>query len=525
MASLQRTPYGSILNRNKPDTTITWSLHEFKLAIWKHLAKTIIVDCGKFNGPNWVGSRNDIFPINLDPKNIDAAFLTHNHDDHRWRFPQLVWQGFSGDIFVTDESARVLSLLFKDDFRILKLDQKKIARQRKALGKKLHAALSSSNIHDKKILKRHNVVQNSDIKLAQDSKYGNGKLLYTQEDLDKTLSQITPYSYGERFDVFKDTDLVRARFLDAWHLYGSAMILLEIRKPTSRKIYNVLLCGDLGRFWNRLFWVTPTMWNIKKKLDFVLMESTYGWRNHPDIILEQLKRANAIRQTFSRGGMVLNGEFVQDRLWQGILLDLKLIEQGELPKNTKIYASSWLAKEFYQTAQLTKKEYKPLLTHKNIERVSPNELKHIVHSQPKNTIFHLSWGMMDFWTVTNILPYFRKWNKRIEKKYHSIAEKWLVIISWFTPQHTRGYTVKNSQNYNSLLVSFSWHADHNGIINFLTNKDNISGVELRKNAKIAFTHGGIWWMYKLADDLIKKGIHRDQIIIPTEEGVPFSFEI
>jgi len=125
-----------------------------------------------------------------------------------------------------------------------------------------------------------------------------------------------------------------------------------------------------------------------------------------------------------------------------------------------------------------------------------------------------------------LIKYFDKNNKDVKVEHKDIAHKGMVILTWYTPEYTLWWKIKNDTNsYNSASFNFSSHIDHNGIIDFVTNKNWESGVSLRDDAKICLMHGEIWNMFKIKESLMQEWFNEKNIIIPVSNWNSFTFPI
>lgn len=527
-AHLTWIAHGSIEDANQAHTSLTGSLHTLQITLGKELSKTLVIDAWLRSGKGSVEANNDHLPI--DPAMIDSLIITHTHNDHIGRLPMIAGAGYDGPILMTDGSRQKTPAILQDSLHVQEQAAQITKERRKSRGAKVNKILAKDKTNrtpqEQALLDEYNITANHHIKQAQDLKFGTGKPLFSQDDINKTLSQINNYEYHQKFVVFSDTDRVQARFLDAWHIYGSAMTLIEIQKQNSKKIYNILRCGDLWRMGNRLFGKSPHLDGIKKQIDLVFMESTYGGRNHPDIIAEYNTMASITQEVFERGGVVLKPNFSQERFWQSLLLDLQLIEQGILPEDTILIADSPLAKELITMRAIDDPNYRKLLHHKNIKRTEKEQTVEELLKQGTHKIFHASGGMLEGGSVMKLIDYFNKESKSVPDQYRTIAQKWLVLLSGYTAEGTLGHVVQHNHNkYNSARVNFSGHIDHQGIIHFLSNKDNKSGLSLRKHGKICLMHGELGAMHKIKDDLIQAWFSDKQIIIPTANGTEYTFPL
>ncbi len=225
----------------------------------------ILVDCGyfqerKFQKLNW----ND-FPV--PPASIDVLLLTHAHLDHCGRIPRLVAQGFRGRILSTDASADIARIVMLDSARI----QEEDLRQKQ---------------------KRHE-------REKRRSPYPY-EALYTVEDAERAVSQFEPLHFEEKTEIAPG---VFATWYESGHILGAASIRVEHEGKS------VLFSGDLGR---------SDMPILRDPVpppgaDVVLLESTYGNRDHApnDHIPDQL--ADVINRTHKEGGNLIIPSFAVER--------------------------------------------------------------------------------------------------------------------------------------------------------------------------------------------------------------------
>lgn len=210
----------------------------------------VIVDMGMFQGSEELESLN-YQPINFDAREVHSVFLTHAHLDHVGRMPILMKHGFSGKIYMTQATKEIAEVVLRDAAKIMQHDEDK-------------------------------------------------PVLYTEEDVFDFLNLSEVVSYGEVVDVGN----TKATFRDAGHILGSASIEMNLASIGKKIVFS----GDLGNSPEEL--VRPT--ELIESSDIVVMESTYGDRNHPtdDPDTTLVKEINEVERT---GGALLIPSFSVER--------------------------------------------------------------------------------------------------------------------------------------------------------------------------------------------------------------------
>lgn len=250
----------------------------------------MLVDCGLFQGYKVLRSRNRN-PLPLDPAHIDAVVLTHAHLDHSGYLPLLVKNGFKGRVICTRATRALCGLLLPDSGYLLEADARYANRR-------------------------------------GFSKHNPALPLYTRDDGLRALKQFAPEPFGERIDVTADCTI---RFRYAGHILGAAtidMIADGIR---------IVFSGDLGRYDDPLMFDPQPV----PKADYILVESTYGDRLHPDTDPQE-ELAGIIRRTVTRGGSVIIPSFAVGRA-QALLFHIDAVRQrGRIP-DVPVYLDSPMA--------------------------------------------------------------------------------------------------------------------------------------------------------------------------------------
>ncbi|MCG5501446.1 MBL fold metallo-hydrolase RNA specificity domain-containing protein [Ectothiorhodospira lacustris] len=227
-------------------------------------------------------------------KTVDAVVISHGHLDHAGLLPKLVRDGFQGPIYCTDSTLELLGIMLRDAAHVMSKDIEWENKWRERADKPLIEPV------------------------------------YTQEDVDATLILCRPLPYGRAESVTPDIHLT---FRDAGHILGSAIVDLIVDDGGRKR--HLVFSGDLGNPDSALMHA-PTQ---PEHADVVLMESTYGDRDHRPLgdTLEELARI--LTQADRDGGNVLIPAFAVGRT-QEILYHLGMLyHEGRLPQQ-KVFLDS-----------------------------------------------------------------------------------------------------------------------------------------------------------------------------------------
>jgi metallo-beta-lactamase family protein len=245
---------------------VTGSCH-----ILRVLGRTIMLDCGLFQGRrSEVGRKNRALPLPVG--GLDAVVLSHAHIDHAGRLPFLVAEGYRGRIHSTVATRDLCEVMLADSAHI----QEK----------------------DVEFLRRHD-------KPAEDP-------IYTLRDVSTTMTQMTPHRYGDRFEVAPG---IFARYYDAGHILGSASVTIEWEEGGQAR--RLGFSGDIGRSGLAIIRDPQPV----EQVDWLIMESTYGDRDHESVEGAKDHLARVVQETAARGGRVLIPAFAVGRT-QELLYDL-----------------------------------------------------------------------------------------------------------------------------------------------------------------------------------------------------------
>lgn len=242
----------------------------------------ILVDLGMYQGTEEIVALNRK-PLAYDPRQLTGALLTHAHLDHCGRLPMLVKQGFRGKIFMTEPTLEMMQIVLLDAAHIAEIDE--------------------------------NVPQ-----------------LYKDSDVLRLLDHVEVVDFDQtlRLGGFQIT------FRDAGHILGAGS--LEMHDPRSTHAQKIVFSGDLGNFPHSML-VSPHMFD---SADVVVMESTYGGRNHPtDHALDILQaEVNAVEES---GGVLMIPSFAIQRTQELLVMMRQLKDAGKIRMQTPVYLDSPMA--------------------------------------------------------------------------------------------------------------------------------------------------------------------------------------
>lgn len=270
--------------------TVTGSMH-----LVRTKAGMILLDCGLYQGRRRVAyERNKNLPV--PAKDIVAVALSHAHIDHSGALPLLVRNGFRGPIYTTPATRDLATVMLRDSAYIQQQDARHLNKQRDKHGLAVDEAIP----------------------------------LYDQEDVLQTIKMFHSVPYGFRSYL---TPQVALTFLDAGHVLGSAITVLELEENGNKK--TIAFTGDLGRV-NMPILEDP---EVPDDIDVLITESTYGDRLHDDIEKMDDDLAEIINKTYERGGKVVIPSFALERAQEVVYALKQLQDEGRLP-NIPVYVDS-----------------------------------------------------------------------------------------------------------------------------------------------------------------------------------------
>jgi metallo-beta-lactamase family protein len=194
----------------------------------------ILVDCGLYQGSKMADDQNRL-SRGLSATRLDAVVLTHGHLDHVGRLPILAREGFGGPVITTEATVALAGLVLHDSAKVQAHDLVRENRKRERAGKEPLEPL------------------------------------YSPAHVEAILERFRPVAYDRPTEIAAG---IRARFVEAGHMLGSASVVLTVEEAGRRRL--VVFSGDIGQ------WGTPLLRDPAPptEADLVLMESTYGDRDH-----------------------------------------------------------------------------------------------------------------------------------------------------------------------------------------------------------------------------------------------------
>ncbi len=253
---------------------VTGSLHQLEVG-----GKQFLLDCGMFQGRRKeTEQKNRTF--SFDPKTIDAVVLSHAHIDHSGRLPLLVREGFRSPIHTTPATIDLCQSMLRDTAHIAESD----------------AVFVNRHHPDEEPVEP----------------------LYTMADADATMPLFRPVPYHEKTNLGGGLSM---ESYDAGHILGSASIVLTDGKT------RLAFSGDVGR---------PGLPIIRDPealppVDYLIMESTYGGRKHPQQGEALARLEKVVNETIGRGGRLIVPAFAVGRTQQLVLLLHQLINEKRIP--------------------------------------------------------------------------------------------------------------------------------------------------------------------------------------------------
>ena len=428
--------------------TVTGSMH---LIHWR--GKRLLLDCGLYQGRRKEAfQRNRDFP--LDPSSIDAVILSHAHIDHSGNLPTLVQRGYRGPIYATDATRDLAVCLLIDAAKIQESDIKYVNKKRR---KKNQSQFEPLYVHD---------------------------------DAIQTIRQFHSMEYHKPFEPVPH---ITVKFHEAGHMLGAAISEIDLEDENG-EITKLVFSGDIGRSDMPILKDPKTVAGA----DFVIMEGTYGNRNHPEAEDAKSVLQDLALKTYNSKGKLIIPAFSVGRT-QEVVYRLNLLkEEGNLP-DIPVFVDSPLAvdattvfrdKEHIECfdeemiQQIIKEEDEDPLAFDNLHYVRRAEMSRRLNTFKGAAIIISASGMCESGRILHHL------------KNHVGYENTTVLFTGYQAPHTLGRRLlerrKEVRIYGDevkvranivKLQSSSGHADQNGLREWVTTVAEQGSVK-----KVALVH-------------------------------------
>lgn len=282
--------------------------------------KKFVIDYGLYQERAFKSRNWDPFPVLAHE--IDGILLTHAHLDHCGLLPRLVLAGYSGPIYTTTASAEIAKIVLLDSAHMHEEDAAYKAKRHRREGRRSPYPIIP---------------------------------LYTTEQAEKVLPLFEPVPYAEPVKVAEGVEVV---YHDAGHILGAAMV--EVRLSKGGESRTLIFSGDIGRA-DRPILRDPSFF---EQADYVIMESTYGDRVHPEEEDVETLLAQAVNSTLKAGGNLLIPVFAVERS-QEVLYHLSELQRAKRIPKLMTFLDSPMAvrvtKVFREHPEMVDEEMKKLI--------------------------------------------------------------------------------------------------------------------------------------------------------------------
>ena len=421
----------------------------------------LLLDCGLYQGP-----RKETFDRNrnlpFEAESVNAMVLSHAHIDHSGNIPNLVKSGFRGDIVCTFATRDLCSTMLMDSGHIQEKDTEFVNKKR--------------------------------------AKKGEPPIqpIYTVEDAVNCLEYFNAIGYHRQREILPG---IHVTLLDAGHMLGSAIVVLDIEDRDSGRDVRLVFSGDLGRVGIPIIRDPETV----DHADVLLLESTYGNRLHEAYEDSEKKLERIVNATYKRGGAIIIPSFAVGRTQQLVYTLHRLMVQRDIPR-VPVFVDSPLAINATSVFRLHPEAFDAEIRQFMLAEGDPFGFDSLVYTRSVEQSKELNFRRDPFIVISasgmaetgRILHHLRN---RIEDPKNTV-----LIVGWQAPDTLGRRLVEHApvvrifgEEYNvkaevEVINGFSGHADRNELIGW--------AKAITKQPRRTFlVHGEEESMFALADGL------------------------
>ncbi|MEN6470681.1 MAG: MBL fold metallo-hydrolase [Clostridiaceae bacterium] len=429
----------------------------------------LLVDCGMRQGADTKGALGE-GGFAFEPAEIDAVLLTHAHIDHSGLLPLLVKRGFKGKIVSTSATARLATIMLPDSGHIQEQEAEYQNRKNLRAGKPAVEPL------------------------------------YTVKDAANSLKAFAPVEYNETVTVLEG---VTARFVDAGHLLGSASV--EVWVKENGKTVKLAFSGDIGRS-DRPIIADPTPID---SADFLIMEGTYGDRNHESTgVAKESQLAAILKAAMARGGNIVIPSFAVGRTQELLYYIKRLLMKNAVPglERVPVYLDSPLGIEatkvyeecasgYYDAEALQMLKSGSPFEFPNLRVAQSAEDSKLINAMKGTNIIISSSGMCDAGRIRHHLKHnlYRADSTVIFTGYQAVGTLGRTLLDGAKKVKLFGEEVRVNATIER-IEGFSGHAGRDELIEWL-------GAMQQKPEKVYFIHGEGEALASLSKAVASLGYH------------------